>query len=140
MEPSSEKLARRFTEALTLLERDGTLDPLLALYGDDAVVGNILEAIPLRGKEGASSFWTMYRNTFQKVHSSFRTVIVDKDRAALEWTCRATGRKGQPVDYDGVTILEFRDGQIARSWAYFDAASVGMQLREPEIVPFDPGA
>lgn len=140
MDTSAEQLARRFSEALTLMERDGTLEPLLALYGDDAVVGNVLEAIPLRGKEGARSFWTMYRNTFQKVHSSLRTMIVGEDRAALEWTCRATGRKGQPVDYDGVTILEFRNGQISRSWAYFDAAGLGAQLKEPEIVPFDPGA
>ena len=140
MERSSEQLTQRFIQALRLLEREGTLDELMPLYRDDAEVGNVLEPSSLQGREGARSFWTMYRNTFQAMESSFRSVIVSKDGAALEWGCIATSRHGQQVEYAGVTVLEFREGQIARSWAYFDAAALGAQLRSPELVPFDPGA
>ena len=140
MERSSEQLTQRFIEALGQLEQDGRVDDLVTLYRDDAAVGNVLEDRPLQGRDGARSFWTMYRRTFKTVNSTFRNVLVGDGSAALEWTCKGSFREGQPVTYGGVTILEFQDGAIARSWAYFDAASVGAQLRNREIVPFDPGA
>lgn len=140
MEQTAEQLTQSFIEALGTLERFGDIDDLVGMYRDDATVGNVLEERPLNGRIGARSFWVMYRNTFRQVHSTFRNVIVGEGRAALEWSCTGTFREGQPVTYAGVTILEFQDGAIARSWAYFDAAGLGAQLREREIVPFDPGA
>lgn len=140
MERSSEQLTQRFIAALGELEQGGRVDDLVTLYRDDAAVGNVLEDRPLQGRDGARSFWTMYRHTFKTVKSTFRNVIVGDGRASLEWTCKGSFREGQPVTYGGVTILEFQDGAIARSWAYFDAASLGAQLSDREIVPFDPGA
>ena len=140
MEQSSEQLTQRFITALGQLEQGGSVDDLVTLYREDATVGNVLEDRPLRGRDGARSFWTMYRNTFKDVQSTFRNVIVADGRVALEWSCRGTFREGQPVTYAGVTILHFKDGAISRSWAYFDAAGLGAQLRQREIVPFDPGA
>lgn len=136
----SEALARRFIEALRRVEQEGQLDDLVALYQDDAVIGNVLEPQALKGRHGARSFWAMYRDTFQQVRSTFRNVIATEDAAALEWTSVAIARQGQSVTYSGVTLLEFRDGLISRSWAYFDTAGLGTQLRQPEIVPVDPGA
>lgn len=136
----SEVLARRFIDALQHAEREGRLDDLVALYRDDAVIGNVLEPQALKGRQGARSFWAMYRDTFREVRSTFRNVVASQDAAALEWTSVVTARQGQTVSYDGVTVLEFRDGLISRSWAYFDSAGLGMQLRQPEILPFDPGA
>jgi predicted ester cyclase len=140
MEKTYDPLTTRFIQALGQLERDSRLEELVALYRDDAKIGNVLEPLPLQGRNGARNFWTMYRNTFREVRSSFRNVLADERRAALEWTCEAKGRHGQPIKYEGVTVLEFQDGLITRSWAYFDGAGLGAQLRQPEIVPFDPGA
>ncbi len=140
MDRTLEAPAARFIQALEQLERDGRLDDLVALYRDDATIGNVLEPLPLQGRNGARNFWTMYRNTFKEVRSAFRNVIADERRAALEWTCKAKGRHGQAIVYEGVTVLDFQDGMIVRSWAYFDGAGLGAQLRQPEIVPFDPGA
>lgn len=140
MERTSEQLTQRFIAALGQLEQGGRVEDLVTLYREDAAVGNVLEDRPLLGRDGARSFWTMYRHTFKTVTSSFRNVLVGDGRAALEWSCQGTFREGQPVSYGGVTILEFKDGAIARSWAYFDAASLGAQLAEREIIPFDPGA
>lgn len=140
MERTSDQLTQAFITALRRLEIEGELDDLVALYRDDAKVGNVLEERPLEGRNGARSFWTMYRNTFRRANSTFRAVVVGDGTAALEWSCKATVREGQPVSYDGVTILDFQDGAIARSWAYFDGAGLGAQLREREILPFDPGA
>lgn len=136
----SEFLARQFIDALLRLERDRQLDDLVGLYREDAVIGNVLEPSPLEGPRGARSFWSMYRDTFQEVHSSFRCILSTEGGAALEWTSKGTSRQGQPFSYDGMTLLEFQDGKIARSWAYFDPSALGSQLRQPTVTPFDPGA
>ena len=64
-------------------------------------------------------FWTSYRGTFGQMKSEFRNVFATEEGAALEWTTTGTSN-GDSVSYDGVSILEFEDGQVRRFMAYFD--------------------
>jgi ketosteroid isomerase-like protein len=80
--------------------------------------------------EGARAFWEAYRDTFGEVASSFRNVIVNDGRAALEWTTTGTSAAGAPISYEGVSILEMADGKITSFRAYFDPHDLGRQMEQ----------
>ncbi|MBA2754977.1 MAG: nuclear transport factor 2 family protein [Chloroflexia bacterium] len=125
----SEDLARRFIDALWALEKSNDLDSIVDTYADDCQVGNVVSPRRFDGKAGARDFWSTYRGTLGEVHSDFHNIIVAGDHAALEWTTKGTGPGGQPIDYDGVSILEMADGKITRFWAYFDPSKLGHELQ-----------
>lgn len=119
--------ADAFIEALRRLEDDADAEPLVELFADDAVCDNVAAARGLRGRSGARQFWSQDRALFGEVHSEFRNVIVGEDRVALEWTRTGTARDGDPVEFDGVSVLELSDGRIVRFKAYFDPSALGRQ-------------
>ena len=62
----------------------------------------------------------MYRSAFGSIRSEFHHVVADADSALLEWTSRGERSDGQPVEYRGVTVLEYGDGGIRAFRTYFD--------------------
>jgi ketosteroid isomerase-like protein len=122
-----EQAALTFIEALRGLEQTRAVEPLIALYAEESSVGNVLHPDHFQGPDGARRFWTEYRGTFETLESTFQNIIVTEDRAALEWATTGTTTDGAPVRYSGVTILEFNDGKITRSTAYFDPVRLGHQ-------------
>jgi ketosteroid isomerase-like protein len=124
----SDQITPLFIEALRTLEQNRDVEPLVALYAPDAVAGNVVAPDHFHGPDGAHRFWSEYRGAFKTLMSSFRNVIVTDDRAALEWMTVGTAFDDAPVQYSGVTVLEFRDGKITRSTAYFDPKGLGQQV------------
>ena len=112
----SEQVANAFIQALWTLEETKDAEPLAALYTEDALVGNLIAPDQFQGSDGARTFWTEYRGSFETAHSKFRNVIAGDGSAALEWS------------YSGVTILETEDGKVTRSSAYFNPADLGRQM------------
>lgn len=128
----SRQVAEQFIEALHKLEEDRELDPIVATYSEDCEVGNIIVPEKFKGPDGARRFWSEYRDTFGEIHSSFRNVIAADGSAALEWTTKATSADGDPLEYDGVSILEIEDGKVTRFRAYFNPRSLGRQMEGAE--------
>ncbi len=128
----SRQVAEQFIEALHKLEEDRELDPIVATYSEDCEVGNIIVPEKFKGPDGARRFWSEYRDTFGEIHSSFRNVIASDGSAALEWTTKATSADGDPLEYDGVSILEIADGKVTRFRAYFNPRSLGRQMENDE--------
>lgn len=128
----SRQVAEQFIEALHKLEEDRELDPIVATYSEDCEVGNIIVPEKFKGPDGARRFWSEYRDTFGEIHSSFRNVIASDGSAALEWTTKATSADGDPLEYDGVSILEIEDGKVTRFRAYFNPRSLGRQMENGE--------
>ncbi len=121
-------MADRFISALAQLEEGREVEPLIALYGDDADVGNINVPERFHGPDGARRFWIEYRGTFDTMKSEFRNVIATPERIALEWTTRGTSVDGKPIEYDGVSILEVEGETVTRFRAYFDPSDLGRQI------------
>lgn len=121
-------MVNRFIDALGKLERDRDLEPITALFSEEAVLANVVMPEPVSGRAGARSFWHMYRETFGAIASQFERVIVGDGQAALEWIARGTGHRGQPVRYRGVSVLTIEGDQLTRFMAYFDPADLGAQL------------
>jgi ketosteroid isomerase-like protein len=118
----------RFITALGRLEAERELEPLVGLFDAASTLQNTLMSAPEQGVEGARRFWSMYRASFEAIGSRFENVVVDGDRAALEWVATGTRPGGGAVKYRGVTLLEFSGDRVVRFRAYFDGASLGAQL------------
>ena len=99
------------------------------IFSDDSELGNVIVPGKFHGREGTRDFWTKYRDTFAEIRSTFRNRIISDGRAALEWTTEAAGWDGQPLRYDGVSILEFEGNKIKRFQAYFDPAALARQVK-----------
>jgi len=122
--------AQRFVDALTRLEESGELEDLLALFGEDAQVSNVVSHRTFSGREGARQFWSEYKGMLQQVKSTFRNMIESGDRVALEWESSGTAHNGAAVDYEGVSIIEWDGDVISRFYAYFDPRLLGHELSQ----------
>jgi ketosteroid isomerase-like protein len=125
----SEQTGRQFINALWRLETANELDSIVELFAVGCQLGNVVSPRTFEGKDGARSFWQIYRNTLGEVKSEFRNIIEAGDRVALEWTTTGTSPEGKWIDYDGVSILEIEGGRITRFWAYFDPSKLGQEIR-----------
>jgi len=121
--PSPGDITGRFIDALRLLEQDGDVEALVALYAPDGVAGNVLRVDGYQGADGAREFWSAYRHQFATVSSTFDNVVQGDDVAALEWSSTGTVN-GRPVAYRGVTVLETDGGALRRTCAYFDPTAL----------------
>ncbi len=130
----SREIGQKFAEALHLLEEKRDLDTILVMYTEDCEVGNVVVPEKYQGHEGARKFWTIYRETFDEVHSEFRNIFGADNRATLEWTTSGTTKNGGEFSYDGVSILEIEGDKVSRFRAYFDASALGRQVAPPEVV------
>lgn len=126
----AQNITEPFMAALAEVESAGNIEPMVALYAGNSETGNIATTEIYGGTEGARRFWTNYRDTFGEVGSTFRNKISTENGAALEWTTKGTVKNGQPIQYDGVSILETEGGVITRFYAYFDPKHLGHQIAE----------
>ena len=111
----------QFISALRALEADRDVEPLAALYADDAVSGNVATTRTFDGPDGAREFWTGYRDAFDTIASEFRGTFASDDGFALEWVSTGTLSGGEEVEYEGVTVCHVSgEDRITRSTAYFD--------------------
>ena len=123
----SREVADSFVEALWKLEEKEDVEPLVRVHTEDCEVGNVSVSETFNGHDGLREFWKEYRRTFGEMKSVFRNFIVTEDRAALEWTTESTSN-GDPVSYDGVSVLEFEGDKVRRFMAYFDTRRLTHQI------------
>jgi len=125
-EQQARDIADRFIEQLHRLE-DGdkaVADRLTDMFADSAELTNpIIEsnAGSRRGRDQIASFWRQYADTFGEIHSEFFDITTSDHSAGLFWRSSGTGPSGDPMQYDGVSLLVFDDaGKITRFQGFFD--------------------
>jgi ketosteroid isomerase-like protein len=112
-------IAERFKEALQQSEQTHDASHVASLFAEGAKLTN------LGGDHGtdARQFWSVYLDQFQEIRSEFTGEVVGETSAALEWTSRGTTADGNPVDYRGVSVIDF-DGEALRGFrTYYDSAA-----------------
>lgn len=115
--------ADTFIAALHTLEESRDVGPIAALFAPDATTSNPLVKHESEGKQGAEAFWTMYRASFDTIHSEFRNIVENDDAAILEWVSEGSSKQGS-VHYGGTSVLEFGEGGITAFRSYFDPTQV----------------
>jgi steroid delta-isomerase-like uncharacterized protein len=119
---------QQFIEALEQVESSRQYDAMVALFAEDSKLGNVLVPDHFHGQDGASRFWQDYRSSFGEIRSEFHNRVESENQAALEWVAQGTGTHGQPVRYQGITVLTFEGGKISRFMSYFDPRGLGRQI------------
>lgn len=116
--------ADQFISALHNLEQgadESGVGGIVELFADDAELVNtalLLGGETLRGKDGATEFWTQYKKTIGVGKSEFHHITASEKAAGLFW--KTTVRDGA-AQYDGSTLLDFDDsGKIKYFQGYYD--------------------
>jgi ketosteroid isomerase-like protein len=76
-----------------------------------------------KGQQGARTFWQQYRDVFDDIDATYRHRVTEDDVAVLEWSSDGALRDGTPFRYDGVSVLESKDGAITAFRTYYDTAA-----------------
>ncbi|HYD95318.1 MAG TPA: nuclear transport factor 2 family protein [Noviherbaspirillum sp.] len=125
-EQQARDIAGRFIDQLHQLE-DGdkaVADRLADMFADGAELTNpVIEhnGGSRRGRDQIAAFWRQYADTFGAIHSEFFDVTTSDHSAGLFWRSSGTGPAGDPMEYDGVSLLVFDDaGKITRFQGFFD--------------------
>ena len=116
----SDDRARTFATALQTFEKDGDAGTFADLFAADAVTQRFDARGERRGE--VEQFWQEYRAQFQTVSTTFYDVVEGGDRAALEWTSEGSLADGRPLQYRGVTVVDFDGDTIAKLSTYYDSA------------------
>lgn len=124
------QLTDQFVDALQTLESSREIEGLAALFSDDAEIASPMVHHQSGGANAAGAFWTHYRDAFDDIRSTFKTVRDIDGVSFLEW--RSEGSlDGQSFAYDGVSVLEETDGKITAFRTYFDTRHLPVARTQP---------
>lgn len=116
-------LTQKFVNALGELHRGDDVEPLVALFTDDATLNKAGMPHGQSGKDGARTFWEQYRRVFGEIDSTFHNVVTGDGIAFLEWTSTGTLSNGSAFSYDGVSVLESGGDEIEAFRTFYDTAA-----------------
>ncbi|MCU1361123.1 MAG: hypothetical protein JWN99_2412 [Ilumatobacteraceae bacterium] len=112
------------------------VDRIRGMFTDDA----IYEDVPFGMVEQGPAVTELFRGNFRTFGADFRvddvTANIDGDKGYVRWTMSGTqigdmgGKptKGKHFSQRGVSIIELRDGRIARNCDYWDGHGSLIQL------------
>ena len=112
-------LPARFKQALQETETSGEPKHVASFFAEGAPLTN------LGGDHGtdATVFWQKYLEQFREIRSDFTNETVSDGSAALEWQSRGTLNDGRPVDYRGISVIEFDNDRVTSFRTYYDSAA-----------------
>lgn len=127
-------IADRFIGELHRLEQGdaASADSLTQMFAPDAELANPLierEGSCRRGHDQIFAFWRQYATTLGDIHSDFFDVTTNEHSAGLFWRSSGTGPSGEPLKYEGVSLLVFDNaGKIVRFQGFFDTRQMTFKM------------
>jgi hypothetical protein len=101
------------------------IDNLVEMFSDNAELTNPIierEGSHRSGRDEIAEFWRDYRASLGDIHSEFFDVTASDHSAGLFWRTTGKNATGQPLEYEGVTLLMFDEaGKIAHFQGFFDS-------------------
>jgi ketosteroid isomerase-like protein len=118
--PIEDPRARTFAGALQELDESGDPSELVALFAEGAT----LSRLDARGdRDDPEAFWREYREQFDELSTTFTHSTEADGRYALEWVSKGTLATGRPVEYRGVTVVEYDGDKVSALRTYYDTAA-----------------
>lgn len=123
-----ESLVNEFIRRLQEAERTRDGHSLTELFEKNAQLANLTRHHTVSGadhhRQEALCFWSQYLSVFAEISSYFEHVYDDGRCAVLEWHATGAMMNGLPVDYRGVSIIEYGDDKIREFRTYYDSAAL----------------
>ena len=113
--------AQTFADALQGIEASGDPEALVALFAEDASVGNLAHVE--HGTDGARRFWARYLDQFDAVRSTFSRLVDADGQSFLVWTSEGTLKGGGPIAYSGVSVVDWDGDRVRHFETYYDSAA-----------------
>jgi ketosteroid isomerase-like protein len=115
----NEGIAERFKQALQQSEQTRDASHVANLFAEGAQLTN------LGGDHGndANQFWSVYLDQFSNIRSEFTAETITDLSAALEWQSRGVTKDGKPVDYRGISVIDFDGDKLTNFRTYYDSAA-----------------
>ncbi len=112
------ELPARFKQALQETEKARDPKHVASLFAESATLTN------LGGDHGTDphAFWQTYLEQFNEIRSEFTAETVSDCSAALEWQSRGTTADRKPVEYRGISVIEFNAEAVTSFRTYYDSA------------------
>lgn len=109
---AARRWARTWAEAWAALD----VEPIVALYADDATFSSQPFREPRRGRAGVRAYVTAAFASEADPRPSFSEPIVDGDRASVSWWC-SLREDGADATLAGTSVLRFdRAGLVVEQW------------------------
>ncbi|MFQ5763254.1 MAG: nuclear transport factor 2 family protein [Candidatus Bathyarchaeia archaeon] len=133
----NEKVARAYfqcyntgdvDEQTTYFAEDGSFtDPVIRLLNPSA------SSITVSGKQALQQFLAGFLTLKEKapdVEYLITSLIIQGDKAAIEWKVKCTLPTGKIGEVTGVEILSFKNGKIQHARSYADTAELSALLNQ----------
>jgi taurine dehydrogenase small subunit len=102
--------------------RDGWFDhdveAIMSVVSDDVVVHNVLTGERIDGAAALRAFVAATGDRLPDLSLVEHALYVAGDTGVSEWTARATTADGRRVEWDGVDVINCRDGRVVRDAVY----------------------
>lgn len=135
MSEENKALIYRWFEEVWNQGNGKVIDELLA---EDGVIHGLTDADgnPVRGIQAFHEFHNQFRGAFPDVHVTLEDVLAEGDKVVARCSVRGmhTGNDlgfeatNAPVQFEGVTIVQIKDGKIVEAWNQFDFLEMNKQL------------
>lgn len=119
-----DETTRHFIAALRHLEQKRDLEPMGALFTDEAEVTSIDGHGPRYGPDGIKALFGEYLRQFDEIRTTFTQVTEGENHAALEWSTNAVRAGGHGVTYTGVTIIDLDGDRVTGFRTVYDSAAL----------------
>src|SRR4030067_1146304 len=104
------------------------LTSMLSFFADDATY--IRSEGTFRGKEEIKRYYTWSYSNYSEVTLTEKGIIVEGDRAVLEWALEGTSVRGggKKAQLQGLDLFEFKNGKVQEVHIHQDRLLIAKQL------------
>jgi steroid delta-isomerase-like uncharacterized protein len=144
MTTDNKALIRRWFEEVWNKGRAEAIDELFA---PDGIAHGLTSAgaAPLRGPANFKPFFRTFKDAFPDIAVVVEDTIAEGDMVAARCTVRGKhdgdtlgfAATKRPVEFTGMSITRWRNGQIVEAWNNFDFMAMYQQL---DVLPAQPGS
>ncbi len=101
---------------------------VLSFFADDATY--VRSEGTFRGKEEIKQYYDWSYSNYLEVRLIEKGIVVEGDRAVLEWTLEGTSVRGggKKAQFEGLDLFEFKNGKVQEVHIYQDRLLVAKQL------------
>ena len=94
------------------------LDAILAVVSDDIVFHNVTAGERVEGAAAFQAHVAAIHAGWPDLTFEEHAVHFAADTGVAEWTARGTAQDGRRLEWDGIDVINCRDGQITRNAVY----------------------